>query len=348
MRMPSTGTSANVGLVVSPSIVGVRKTSEDFVHWLTRDDGEVSATCVRCPDAPCLRFTSAEIESARYSMTFDRNPAVCPFASIAMDRATGAPTIGGSCVGCGLCAARCPVGAVRIHSNKAVVDIADNGYVSLATTQREHLSSRERIRTLIRHAEEPPQPNWDARRAAVEATLDGLDSARDVRHTMGLLVRNALLSTDASAKLGVPGDTNSRTDLAFDFDERVGVAEIEQNPDLLDSARRLLADVATARSRHGIEPASLLSVIICRRLPNRRTDFYRLADDAYGVLGLRIATIPVASLLLLVRSRRTFSELGIPERFHAGEAAPSVIDDAAYVMETSAGRLRGLGFAPAK
>lgn len=346
MRIPPRRIATAKPAVVSDSIEYVRRASDDSLVWVAREGTEAAPSCIHCADAPCLRFTLADIESASYAMTFDRNPAVCPFGAIQFDRESGTPKIGDGCCGCGLCVGRCPVGAIAIKGGRATVASEGDG-ILVADDEADHLASRNRIAQLVYGSIESNRVDWPARRLAVEATLAAVDHSTG-RGTMGLLVRNLLLVAGVPAKLGVQGDTNSRLDLTFDMDGYTALAELEQNPDLLDSTRRLLADVATARARHGLVADSILPVIVCRALPNKRTDFYRLADDARGVLGLTIVTLPLATLLLLVLSRRDLAALGLPDSFGASEQCPSLVADAAVAMECSEGHLRGFGLAPSK
>ena len=348
MRIPKREISPSMPLTLGGSVEYVRRCEDDSIRWLAREGVELVPTCLRCPDAPCVRFSVEELESASYTMSFDRNPVVCPFDALAIDRQSATPHIKENCVGCGLCAARCPAGAIAIVQGHAAVSLADNGYTAPSIEIESHIDTRRRIASLIASSSRPGKPDWAARRSSAQRTLSAVDAARDSRTTMGLLVRNALMACGAAAKLGVPGDTNSRLDLSFDMDGKVGIVELEQGPDLLDSARRLLSDVATARARHGIPRDAILPVIVCRQMPNKRTDFYRLADDAENVLGLLISTIPLAVLVLMVLARHDAVDLRLPELFHAGAADPSMLEDAAELFLTSENFLKGLGVSPAK
>lgn len=348
MKLPQRPVTTGKPLTVENSVEYVRRCEDDSIRWLSREGSELAPTCLRCPDAPCVRFAAGELESASYTMSFDRNPVVCPFDAIEVDRESATPHIKDDCVGCGLCAVRCPVGAIAIVDGHATVSLAENGYTAPCSGKKPHFDARRRIAQLIAVAARPEEPDWDARLSAAQQTLSALDAARDPRATMGLLVRNSLMACGAAAKLGVPGDSNSRLDLSFDLDGKVGIVELERTPDLLDAARRLLADVATARVRHGIPADVILPVIICRQLPNKRTDFYRLTDDAENVLSLRISTIPLAVLLLLVLARHDAMDLRLPELFHVGVESSSVLRNVAALLMTSETQLQNMGLSPSK
>ena len=87
-------------------------------------------------------------------------------------------------------------------------------------------------------------------------------------------------------------------------DGTVAIGEIEYGGDGLDATRRAIAGVAIARSRHKVPDETSRAVVIILRLPNARTDVYRLIDDLGQVLSLDVVLVPMASLVSAAISGR--------------------------------------------
>ena len=158
-----------------------------------------------------------------------------------------------------------------------------------------------------------------------------LQEAPSARAMLALFVRNVFLCLSLPARAGVPGDTNSRADLIVDLGVKLGIGELEQNTDVIDSVRRLLADVAIAVSRGRIEADAIVPLVVCVNLPNRRSDYYELIRNVKGGLGLAIHTISVPTLLALLYL--DLDHLDIADRF--------LLDDNNHSLESDVAELAG-------
>ena len=274
---------------------------------LVLDDGqEIASTCLRCPDMPCVAFQAPELAAeVGIDATYSPNDQVCPFGAIAAS-ADRTPVIDPSgCVGCGLCIARCPVGAIfRTDRPLAAVNDADESMLPFVPDGAS--DGFDDMRELMREAlAESADLGYSADASVLEslAPIQASLNSGNSRTKMGLLVRNSLLLLGLAAKLGVSGDTSHRVDLIASDGELVALAELEPGNDLLDAVRRLMSDVAIMIGRRGLERELVVPLIVCVGLPNRRGDVYEVISNAANRLDLEISTVPLSALLLLIGSR---------------------------------------------
>ncbi len=87
-----------------------------------------------------------------------------------------------------------------------------------------------------------------------------------------------------------------------EFETTVTLIEVESGSDTLDALRRLLSAVAHVIAADGVSIDDIDPVIVLRRLPNRRVDYYRLVDDVWRYLGMTVQTMPLAGVLLAIRA----------------------------------------------
>lgn len=313
------------------------------------DGVESQPGCLRCPDTPCVRFDDGEL-NAPVAIPTPVSPeaAVCPTGALGVD-AAGSPVIDPlRCVGCGLCAVRCPVAAIHLDPSTAVAVVAPAPatYVSRPFDPVQFPIDRARLSASFVE-EEPP---------FVDAGLVGaqllrfdmvLPSAADAQSAFRLLTRNALLLRGLPARLKNVGDNAAFAELAAGDGGKVLVLEIEPRGDVLDALRRILAGVAIVQNRYGVDADDVIPSVVVRRLPNERTDYYRVLVDAAERVGVEVRTLPVAVLLLAIRGHgRALPEL-IYEQGVLGEAIP----DLSSAVSRRWGPLaspQGLGLAPEK
>lgn len=118
---------------------------------------------------------------------------------------------------------------------------------------------------------------------------------------MRLFTRNSLLLAGMPSRLKITGDSNAWIDLVSVISDQTLIVEIEHGIDTLDAVRRLISGAAISIGRHQLDIDSVVGAIVFPKLPNSRVDFYRLLRDIKNRIGLTVAPIPVAVLLLAVR-----------------------------------------------
>ncbi|MEB8171642.1 hypothetical protein NGH30_07310 [Macrococcus caseolyticus] len=104
------------------------------------------------------------------------------------------------------------------------------------------------------------------------------------------------------------GDNAERFDAILKLDDKIGLIEIQVPSEyLLDTPRNLLDNLAVSISRRNYKKNDIIPIVICWTYPNKRTDYWKVIDDIYKVLGIKIYTISILSLALMYWKGKNFS-----------------------------------------
>lgn len=324
------------GLV--PAVVQVAPSNAGSVRF--SDGSSTQTSCLRCPHAACMTFLDEEVVSASLpEFPADRNPGVCPSGAMTRTR-TGAPAIDpDACMLCGVCASRCPVGAIHMVPYAVVNDTPHPDFLE---TNEQHeteaalalFASASRVGTFVMES---------------DLVVDELRSrllkawARMGDRFPDHLARNLLIAAGAGAAMRRKGDVFARMDLVLGPPwPAYGCAEAEfGDVAVLDAPRDLLDDVAVSVGRHG-KATSLLALVVTDVLPNRRSEYWRIVQDIRKVVGLPIGTVTVLALCLLVWRGRNLRDL--PPDFFYVDA--DTLSYRTAVLEPLVGRTLKISSAP--
>jgi NAD-dependent dihydropyrimidine dehydrogenase PreA subunit len=251
-------------------------------------------SCLGCKDAPCMTLGSDETKLPEALSEFPGDPSrdVCPTRAISWREGGEAILIDESvCIGCGLCVARCPYGAISSTlEGKAVVEIGDpDGLTSPAKES---------------HSAPHPKPDRVGQIGPVSSPALGMipeavHRLNDIESTQ--FVRNLLIACGIECRTRRRGDTNVRMDGVVGLESgRIGVVEIELGAAMLESPRALIEDVAVMHGRYGIDVKEIDPVSVILTLPHLRTEYYRVMADIETVLGLRCRTVTIGSLIAML------------------------------------------------
>ena len=179
-------------------------------------------TCLGCYDTPCMTMAAEDLALPEVLREFPGDPSrdVCPTGAIAWNTSGEAVEVNrDACIGCGLCVARCPYGAISLTpEGVAVVVSGDPDDLTVAADRT--LSSAGHVRTQRMGRIGP------VRISAVQQMPDSIDSLNSNAGTR--LVRNLLIECGIKCRIRRPGDTNVRMDGVLATAEgRLGVLEIE-------------------------------------------------------------------------------------------------------------------------
>ena len=214
-----------------------------------------------------------------------------PDDAIDWDEAGEVPTIDAeNCIGCGLCAVRCPYGAISMRSDGvALVEGGDpDGITAIETGAIEPHVTIPRAGALGSLAEP-----FARKMPEIVTKLTDIQGTR--------LARNMLAACGVAASMRRKGDTNIRMDGLLRFaSKQIGVVELETGAAVLESPRALLEDVAVLHSRFGVPMADIVPVSMMGALPNVRAEYYQVIDDIAKVLGIQCRTLTFGALCLVM------------------------------------------------
>lgn len=270
---------------------------------------------------------------------------VCPVDAIGNLIASHVPEIDAeTCLGCGLCVARCPVGAISIEAEGfAVVHVPERPrYAEVTISAGEFVAARSKLAVLL---DRETAPFHDANLVArqLERFEAGLISGIGER-ALPLFARNVFLTLGYSARLKNTGDNNAFAELTVGAGDSLLLLEIETAGTEIDAFRRVISGAAVATNRYGVTLDRIIPGVVVARLPNTRVDYYEAIKNAAARIDISVRTIPLSALLLGVRS-------GGDELldFVAGDA---VVDSDNLSLEATVARVWGAtpraGLSPSK
>lgn len=303
------------------------------------DESVVTASCIGCEDRPCHHYSEEELnQSPLEGLPSDTLQRVCPTNVIQPIGEGGLPSIqSNGCIMCGVCVARCPVGAIFIDPGKGAIVQTDTNerFVGASKAQDNEIeSTRLAFRAVERSGimvQETDSLMETIARRNQEALLT-------ITRYPDVLARNLLRALGAIAATRRVGVTSIRMDiLQRTIDGHPGIVEVEfGNEAVLDAPRDILDDIAVMVVRHGWVRGKFDTAIVTDVLPNRRSEYWLIIADIRKVTKVKVLTMSILTLMLGVWRRQKLTA-NICELFYADDQTKSYLDD---VMA------KALGFKP--
>lgn len=272
-----------------------------------RNGDECYIGCLSCANPRCMHFSDREIE-CEYVNGFpsDKSINVCPVDAIAWDNEGHVPIIDAQkCINCGICASRCPVGAIYFtDQEKPAVYSSTSMYTTKEKYDEANLSNHiYQVNQLLKIPRTGVYLN--ANDFLLEKIYEKLFNLRNNYHnTVG---RNLLIALGCKCSIRRIGDVYTRMDAIYSSQAgSFGAVEIEFGRDTLDASRGILDDIAVLNTRYGINKLDNKALVICLQLPNARQGYWQVVKDIAVVEGIKIGTITVGALMLLLWNNCTF------------------------------------------
>lgn len=258
--------------------------------------------CLSCATPYCMKYQPTEIVPQNKlfaAFPVDMNDYVCPTAAISWEKDALYPTINPElCISCGLCASRCPVGAIFlteehavVHSNQELTSEVEynDANAKIHVQQIELLSKAMHSGKMLNESEQ-----------LLLKIFEKMAKIKTDAQFPNILTRNLVIQTGNRCFIRRRGDVYLRIDAIMELGEHAGIVEIEFNKDSLESPRAILDDIAVLVSRYSINANIIKPFIVSLEFPNIRTEYWRVIKDISNVLKIKINSLSVGVLLLFV------------------------------------------------
>ena len=290
-----------ISSITIDNISGVKQNYNEPAQLLCNQEW-MQSSCLRCANPRCITMQEGEIRCKTFeNFVYERNGSVCPVDAISWNYATELPEINNSvCINCGLCAVRCPVGAIYSSKGKLYISEPTSNYVDLpinsSTIKRQQLLIKKMDDFNWQRHFQQENDNLIERLYAHISRFDGRSMSANV------LVRNLMIVLSHECAISRMGDVYTRMDAVYSNKSTPnynGVIEIELGRDTLEASRGILDDIAVMHAQENLNKDDNVAIVVCLSFPNRRQGYFQVIKDINKVLGLKIQTLSIGALLIL-------------------------------------------------
>lgn len=264
------------------------------------------SSCLGCLSPACMRFAQEELRLSDDQLSefpADASDAVCPMNAIIWERDAQTPTVvADRCINCGICARRCPIGAIYSDGKTAIIHCGEPEVIFTPLTSTYSKMHNEQLDILSRtiHAGRFVVPDEDA----IDNLYNRLiEQATDAQFP-NIIIRNLFLVQGNQCIIRRRGDVYFRIDAIAKIPNRsaILITEVEFHKDSLESPRAILDDIAVLSSRYGINKLAFMPFIVSLEFPNVRSEYWRVIKDIKDVLGVRIHSLTLGALCMMAWS----------------------------------------------
>lgn len=263
------------------------------------------AACMHCANPQCLFLHKLDISCGDVpDFPSEQSNEACPVGAISWDPSKDIPVINqNQCINCGVCAARCPIGAIYFDNGFKVSERNDDllfvcgasdEIVNQQKRQKRDLCSVARSGRLLRETDE-----------LLSECYSKIERIRSNDHNA--IVRSVLVALGNQCAIRRIGDVYTRMDAVYSsLEGAFGAVEIEFGHDTLDASRGILDDIAVLNTRYGIKKENNTPLVVCLNMPNARQGYWQVVKDVMRVEGIRINTVSIGALMILLWRGRLF------------------------------------------
>lgn len=259
--------------------------------------------CLNCANPRCMQIEEKNtICSSLTEIASSADLSLCPTKAISVDQFS-IKIDSEKCIGCGLCVVACPVGAISMKNDKAIVDTKSESSLKELEVNPANIIIQEEYIAKCTVEKSVCYEND----ALMEKIFDGIKHLSQEKQNA--LVRNILIMLGNNATITRKGVVYMRMDGFYQNSKKKGVFEVETGADLLDVSRAILDDIAVLNVRHKIKVEEETPLAICLGFPNKRTDYWQVVKDIKDITGIKIQTITIGALLLLMWNNKCLEDM---------------------------------------
>lgn len=257
-------------------------------------------SCLKCCKPKCLYFEKDEVHvNSIGKISIDENRKVCPVSAIKLTDDMKIEIDRTLCINCGICASRCPAGAIYFDENSKI-NVNNSMNENLLKCEFDS-TTEEKHETMIKDLSQKKKVG-----IYLSESREGIRRINDELYKFNhgkqnLFVRNLLIALGCNALISREGDVYTRLDGIYEsFLGNSGVVEIEFEKDTLGAVRNVLDDIAVLHSRYNFNKNKNYSLVVCLQLPNERQGYWQVVKDIKRVEKIEINTITVGALLIMM------------------------------------------------
>ena len=268
-----------------------------------------NAFCLKCESQPCIKADVISASMLGIDFSTDNSTTLCPVDAIHWDEKKEKVHIDStSCIGCGLCASRCPMKAIYKNPNEITYSVSNIVANALKVennkaNRAKHLHQIEKLKKIESVGQTLSESNDFLLK--LQSNLSKLSPS-----SQNLFVKNVLNEIGGYSLIRRTGDNSFRMDglVSFELGAVAGPLEVEFGDDCLSAIRLILDDICVLHSRHGLNAKKLTPLVIFHHMPNVRQGYWQVCQDIYAVTGIKVYTLTLLSLLLLMWNKKNLAD----------------------------------------
>lgn len=241
------------------------------------------AVCLACPTKPCVTLTVNNV--ARDT---------CPIGAITTNPLSGQAEISNTCIGCGICALACPVGAIEVSSSGvANVNSGHNSGLPEVSSPSEFVKWLDQLSRVGNISQSDASDLADL----ISERLKPLKA-----NGFYPIVANYLRLLGFEATSSNVGDTSSRADVRIFADGGLVPIEVKSYTEVqminMKSVQQALENkVLSARHDEAAKPSPLSSLVIGFHYPSQRALILEMIDHIYQAFGFKVGLVSINRLV---------------------------------------------------
>lgn len=286
-----------------------------YSNYLEVDNKIEASSCINCKEKYCYNFTIEEVDvKILDSLPYNNDLRVCPTNAIVVDEFSNI-NITDSCISCGLCVQRCPIGGIYLNNKdnyKATkYEINENVFEKTEKASGSSAIIREKIGIQLFTELMIEERHLDVFYSKIK------NANTIIRDFELIITRNILIMLGVYNKVNAKGNNDSRFDLIGMLGCKYLLAEIDfKNNDNLSLIRKTLENISILENKYKLSKTDkIIPVIIINDLPSKRSDIYELFEDIYKITNIKIFTLPLHFLLICLLLNKQIQSKDI-ERFY--------------------------------
>lgn len=305
MRKLATESSTHRAMLLKDGFSSLRFTRSLYSHHRiesTNNPAASEGTCINCVEKPCWVYSKAELNPKILNgLPYSTSKEVCPTQAISTTN-RGIKINPNSCLGCGICSSRCPIGGISLNPERFTAQVNQQPSDLFEEFTTDSLPKLSNVTSKILFWE---QEDYPIRKGHSNFFHSRLASLKKVNTDLTVtVVRNFCLSLNIPCKVRASGNHDNRIDfIARDSSTFIlGIVNLRtrQKQEILESVRRILDNMATLFMRHNIALQHQTPLLFIEKFPNKRTDFYEVLRDISKVLEIEVRIISVHHLFCLL------------------------------------------------